>query len=170
MKYKSIEEFKQHLLEVYTKRKQMYMDLGMQEKADMCDKMIELAKKHNSKNSDSKDKLQKRKEYEAIAAQLQQLKEKKELEEKRRKEEKENQEKIKRERIVKLSKKGVGYITEEEARLIGKEKEWNDLIDSIIDNFPYCYIPAKDDYEFQKNPITPFALFNFMKKFNGRKK
>ena len=98
------------------------------------------------------------------------VKEKKELEEKRRKEEKENQEKIKRERIVELSKKGVGYITEEEARLIGKEKEWNDLIDSIIDNFPYCYIPAKDDYEFQKNPITPFALFNFMKKFNGRKK
>ena len=86
MKYKSIEEFKQHLLEVYTKRKQMYMDLGMEEKAAMCDKMIELAKKHNSKNSDSKDKLQKRKEYEAIAAQLQQLKEKKELEEKRRKE------------------------------------------------------------------------------------
>ena len=119
----------------------------MEEKADMCDKMIELAKKHNSKNSDSKDKLQKRKEYEAIAAQLQQLKEKKELEEKRRKEEKENQEKIKRERIVELSKKGVGYITEEEARLIGKEKEWNDLIDSIIDNFPYCYIPAKDDCE-----------------------
>ena len=162
MKYKSIEEFKQHLLEVYTKRKQMYMDLGMEEKAAMCDKMIELAKNHNSKNSDSKDKLQKRKEYEAIAVQLQQLKEKKELEEKRRK--------IKRERIVELSKKGIGYITEEEARLIGKEKEWNDLIDSIIDNFPYCYIPAKDDYEFQKNPITPFALFNFMKKFNGRKK
>ena len=165
MEYKSIEEFKQHLLEVYTKRKQMYMDLGMEEKAAMCDKMIELAKKRNSKNSNSKDKLQKRKEYEAIAAQLQQLKEKKELEEKRR-----NQEKIKQERIVELSKKGVGYITEEEARLIGKEKEWNDLIDSIIDNFPYCYIPAKDDYEFQKNPITPFALFNFMKKFNGRKK
>ena len=101
---------------------------------------------------------------------MKKIKKKKELEEKRRKEEKENQEKIKRERIVELSKKGIGYITEEEARLIGKEKEWNDLIDSIIDNFPYCYIPAKDDYEFQKNPITPFALFNFMKKFNGRKK